>query len=139
MRAAQSAFGQAVLLDFHSMPHEAIDGFARPGQPRPEVVLGDRFGASAGGDVTATLEDGFLDAGLTVRRNAPFAGAYVTRHYGRPSRGRHAGQIEIDRALYMDERAIRPNGNFETMKRIVTGVLARAIGAVPGAAPLAAE
>jgi N-formylglutamate amidohydrolase len=74
-----------------------------------------------------------------VSRNAPFAGAFVAQRYGRPSRGWHAVQIEIDRSLYMNERMIRPNGNFETVKRIVTSVLARAIEATPGAMPLAAE
>ncbi len=139
MDSAQQRFGQAMLLDFHSMPHEALDSVSRPGQRRPEVVLGDRFSASAEAGLVDVLEQGFLEAGLVVSRNAPFAGAYVTQRYGRPSRGRHAVQIEIDRALYMNERMIRPNGNFEHMKQIITGVLARVIGAMPGQVPLAAE
>jgi N-formylglutamate amidohydrolase len=136
---AHDVFGEALVLDFHSMPHEALDGVARPGVRRPEVVLGDRFGASARGDLVDVVEDAFLDAGLAVSRNAPFAGAFVTQRYGRPSRGWHAVQIEIDRSLYMNERLIRPNGNFDAMKRIVTSVLARVIAATPGSMPLAAE
>ncbi|MCU4651493.1 N-formylglutamate amidohydrolase [Roseibacterium sp. SDUM158016] len=139
MNRAQGRFGEAVVLDFHSMPHEALDSVVRPGMRRPEVVLGDRFGASARGDLVDAVEAAFLDAGLVVSRNAPFAGAFVTQRYGRPSRGWHAVQIEIDRSLYMNERMIRPNGNFETVKRIVTSVLARVIEATPGAMPLAAE
>jgi N-formylglutamate amidohydrolase len=139
MASAHDAFGEALVLDFHSMPHEALDSVARPGTRRPEVVLGDRFGASARGDLVDMIEDAFLDAGLAVSRNAPFAGAFVTQRYGRPARGWNAVQIEIDRALYMNERMIRPNGNFDTMRRIVTGVLARVIAAAPGAMPLAAE
>jgi N-formylglutamate amidohydrolase len=139
MRAAQSAFGQAVLLDFHSMPHEALDTVARPGQRRPEVVLGDRFGASAACEVLDALEDGFLSQGLSVIRNAPFAGAYVTQQYGRPSRGWHAVQIEIDRALYMDERLVRPSADFDAVRRIVTGVIERVIISRPGRVPLAAQ
>lgn len=139
MHDAHSRFGEAVVLDFHSMPHEALDSVARPGTRRPEVVLGDRFGASARGDLVDAIEAAFLDAGLVVSRNAPFAGAFVAQRYGRPSRGWHAVQIEIDRSLYMNERMIRPNGNFETVKRVVTSVLARAIEATPGAMPLAAE
>jgi N-formylglutamate amidohydrolase len=139
MHDAHSRFGEAIVLDFHSMPHEALDSVARPGTRRPEVVLGDRFGASARGDLVDAIEAAFLDAGLVVSRNAPFAGAFVAQRYGRPSRGWHAVQIEIDRSLYMNERMIRPNGNFETVKRIVTSVLARAIEATPGAMPLAAE
>jgi N-formylglutamate amidohydrolase len=139
MQAAHDRFGEAVILDFHSMPHEALDTVARPGARRPEVVLGDRFGASARGDLMDAVEAAFLEAGLVVSRNAPFAGAYVTQRYGRPSRGWHAIQIEIDRSLYMNERMIRPNGNFDHVKRIVTSVMARAIDATPGAMPLAAE
>lgn len=139
MQDAHDRFGEAVILDFHSMPHEALDSVSRPGSRRPEVVLGDRFGASARGDLVDAIETAFLDAGLAVSRNAPFAGAFVAQRYGRPARGWHAVQIEIDRSLYMNERLIRPNGNFDTVKRIVTSVLARAIDATPGAMPLAAE
>jgi N-formylglutamate amidohydrolase len=99
----------------------------------------DRFGASARGDLVDALETAFLQAGLVVSRNAPFAGAYVTQRYGRPMRGWHAVQIEIDRSLYMNERLIRPNGNFDNVRRIVTSVIARAIEATPGAMSLAAE
>jgi N-formylglutamate amidohydrolase len=139
MQAAHDRFGEAMILDFHSMPHEALDSVARPGRRRPEVVLGDRFGASARGDLMDALEAAFLEAGLVVSRNAPFAGAYVAQRYGRPARGWHAVQIEIDRSLYMNERMIRPNGNFDNVRRIVTSVIARAIEATPGAMPLAAE
>jgi len=139
MAGAQAAYGEAVLLDFHSMPHEALDSVARPGFRRPDVVLGDRFGASAAGEVMDALEDGFLAEGLSVIRNAPFAGAFVTQHYGRPARGRHAVQVEIDRALYMNERTVRPNDNFEAVKRLVTSVIDRVIVSRPGRVPLAAE
>jgi N-formylglutamate amidohydrolase len=139
MQAAHDRFGEASVLDFHSMPHEALDSVARPGQRRPEVVLGDRFGASARGDLVDAIETAFLEEGLAVSRNAPFAGAFVAQRYGRPSRGWHAVQVEIDRSLYMNERTIRPNANFEAVKRIVTSVLARAIAATPGTMPLAAE
>ena len=139
MRAAQAGFGEAVLLDFHSMPHEALDTVVRPGQRRPEVVLGDRFGASAAGEVLAALEEGFVGHGLSVIRNAPFAGAFVTQQYGRPARGWHAVQIEIDRALYMDERLVRPNANFDAVRQIVTDVMAGLIASRPGRMPLAAQ
>lgn len=140
VQEALTGTGEAVLLDFHSMPHEALDAVARkPGQPRPEVVLGDRFGASASGHVMDRLEAAFSAAGLTVSRNTPFAGAYIAQHYGRPSRGRHAVQVEIDRSLYMNERLIRPTGNFQTVKRLITGVLARMIAGEGGALPMAAE
>lgn len=139
MDTARAAFGRAVLLDFHSMPHEALESVARPGLPRPQIVLGDRFGASAESEIVDVLEAGFVEAGLTVSRNAPFAGAYITQQYGRPDRGHHAIQIEIDRRLYMDERSIRPNADFDALALIVSQVLARVIGAMPGRIPLAAE
>ncbi|MBF9048659.1 N-formylglutamate amidohydrolase [Roseobacter sp. HKCCD9010] len=139
MRQAHDRFGRAVLLDFHSMPHEALDSMSRPGQRRPEVVLGDRFGASCDPFVVEEIEAAFEEAGLIVSRNAPFAGAFVTQHYGRPARGRHAVQIEIDRSLYMNEQLIRPNGNFENVKALIAEVLRRVIGPQAGQVPLAAE
>src|SRR5690606_11867179 len=105
-------FGTAILIDCHSMPHEAIENFAQSGLPRPEVVLGDRFGASAAPSIVEGIEAAFRRAGLRVSRNAPFAGAYTAQQYGRPSREQHVVQIEIDRSLYMNEQLVRPNSNF---------------------------
>lgn len=133
-------FGEAILIDCHSMPHEAMDGIARSGMRRPEVVLGDRFGASSASGIVDRIEAAFESAGLKVVRNAPFAGAYTAQHYGRPSRNQHVIQIEIDRGLYMNEQLIRPNGNFDAMQRLISGVVAQLcdIGR-PRVRPLAAE
>ncbi len=120
-----ASFGEAILIDCHSMPHEAMDGIARAGVRRPEVVLGDRFGASASAEVVDQIEAIFAEAGLTVVRNAPFAGAFTAQHYGRPTRRQHVVQVEIDRALYMNEQLVRPNGNFNEMQRLLTRVIAR--------------
>src|SRR6056297_2175597 len=140
MDQAHTIFGSAILVDCHSMPHEAMDAIARRGMRRPEVVLGDRFGAAADGAVVDRIEEVFTRAGLVVTRNTPFAGAYITQAYGRPTRGRHAVQIEIDRALYMNERLIRPNGNFEAFRRLMRDVV-REIADIgrSDAVPLAAE
>ena len=137
---AHLMFGEAILVDCHSMPHEAMDAVARRGVRRPEIVLGDRFGAAADGAVVDRIEEVFTRAGLVVTRNTPFAGAYITQAYGRPTRGRHAVQIEIDRALYMNERLIRPNGNFEAFRRLMREVV-REIADIgrSDAVPLAAE
>ena len=102
-------------------------------------MIGDRFGAAAGADVVDRIEAAFAAAGLKVVRNAPFAGAYVTQAYGRPSRNQHAVQIEIDRALYMDERLIRPNENFEALRRLLRQVIADIALIGPEEMPLAAE
>ncbi|WP_333816990.1 N-formylglutamate amidohydrolase [Tabrizicola sp.] len=134
----RAEFGQAVLIDCHSMPHEAIEAHTRPGQPRPEVVLGDRYGATAGREVMERIEAAFAGAGLRVGRNAPFAGAYVAQAYGRPSRGVHVVQVEIDRALYMDEVRVERLAEFGAFRELMAGVVAEIIQG-GGEAQLAAE
>jgi N-formylglutamate deformylase len=124
LRDSLIMFGEAILVDCHSMPHEAIESIGHPQGRRPDIVLGDRFGAAASSEIVDRVEAAFEAAGLRVARNAPFAGAYVTQHYGRPGRGQHAIQIEIDRALYMNEQAIRPNANFDAFKSVIDGVVA---------------
>jgi N-formylglutamate amidohydrolase len=130
-------FGSAVLIDCHSMPHEAIEAHTRPGQPRPEVVLGDRFGVAAGREVMERVEAAFAGAGLRVVRNAPFAGAYVAQAYGRPARGVHVVQVEIDRALYMDESRVEPAADFAAFRQLLAGVVAELVQ--PSGVALAAE
>lgn len=137
---SRAQFGSAILIDCHSMPHEAIDQ-ASGGSSRPDIVLGDRFGAACGPGIMRRIEQAFVDAGFKVARNAPFAGAYVTQHYGRPSRSQHAVQVEIDRALYMDEAAIRPLPQFDAVKRRLTRAISdiAEIGRPARSVPLAAE
>ena len=117
------AFGSAILIDCHSMPREALENGRTNGQ-RPEIVIGDRFGASAARDVVDAITDAFSNAGFIVARNAPFAGAYSTIAYGRPSRGQHAVQIEIDRSLYMNELSIEPHLHFDAFRTRLRGVIA---------------
>jgi N-formylglutamate amidohydrolase len=121
---SHNSFGEAILIDCHSMPHEAIEAHVRPGQPRPDVVLGDRFGAAAGRDVMDRVEAAFASAGLRVVRNAPFAGAYITQAYGRPLQSQHVLQVEIDRALYLDERHVEPSPDFAAFRDLMAGVIA---------------
>lgn len=137
---SNNTFGEAILIDCHSMPHEALENVGPPGAPRPDVVLGDRFGATAAGSVMERVEAAFASAGLRVARNMPFAGAFITQHYGRPARGQHAIQVEIDRALYMDERTLEPSAGFDAFKAMLNGVIAElvAIG-MPEDQRLAAE
>lgn len=136
---AHGRFGQALLIDCHSMPHEAMDGVARRNTRRPEIVLGDRFGAAASGEIVDRIEAAFAAAGLAVTRNAPFAGAYVAQAYGRPSRRQHAVQIEIDRSLYMDERRIEPNDRFDAFRALLRNVIAEIAVIGQDQVPLAAE
>lgn len=116
LEQARAEFGQAILIDCHSMPHEAVNPRALPRSRVPEIVIGDRFGASAHSEIVDAVEAAFVRAGFRVARNAPFAGAYTTLQYGRPTRQQHAVQIEIDRSLYMDEAAIVPHSGFDGFK-----------------------
>lgn len=124
MQQTHQNFGQAVLIDCHSMPHEAVDSPSRLRSNRPDVVLGDRFGVSASAEVVEMIERAFVKAGLRVARNAPFAGAYITQTYGRPSRGMHAVQVEIDRALYMNEARIEKSADYEAFQQLLVGIIA---------------
>lgn len=136
---AHALFGQAILIDCHSMPHEAMDDVARRNSRRPQIVLGDRFGAAADAAIVDRVETAFVNAGLSVIRNAPFAGAYVAQAYGRPSRRQHAVQIEIDRALYMDEHTIRPSADFDAFANLLRGVIGEIAQIGQEQMPLAAE
>ena len=125
---SQNTFGEAILVDCHSMPHEALDNVGPPGAARPEIVLGDRFGASASGEIVEKMEAAFASAGLRVARNMPFAGAHIAQYYGRPARGQHAVQVEIDRALYMNETTLQPNANYNAFKNLISTVIADVVG-----------
>lgn len=140
MGESHARFGEAVLIDCHSMPHEALENVGPAGATRPDVVLGDRFGASAASSVVEQVEAAFARAGFKVARNMPFAGAYIAQHYGRPSRRQHCVQVEIDRRLYMDERRIVKRRDFDAFRAVLSGVVAdiAMIGAA-GDLPMAAE
>lgn len=139
IETTHTRFGEAVLIDCHSMPHEAIDGHSRPGSPKPDVVLGDRFGAAAGRDVMDRVESAFATAGFRVARNAPFAGAFIAQSYGRPTGRRHVVQVEIDRSLYLDEARIELLPGYPQMRARLSGVIAEIAGIGRVSLPLAAE
>jgi N-formylglutamate amidohydrolase len=109
----KARLGLAVLIDWHSMPAAAANG--RSGEPC-DFVLGDRFGAACAGAIAGLVERELAEMGYRVARNAPYAGGYTTEHYGRPGRKVHALQIEINRALYFDERALAPTARFPALK-----------------------
>lgn len=118
-------FGEAILVDCHSMPHEALEASRDLNGQRPDVVLGDRFGAAASAPVVEAIESAFKDAGLLVARNTPFAGAYVTQRYGKPAKGFHAVQVEVDRRLYLDEAHVARGPNYERFRKLMAGVMAQ--------------
>ena len=98
---AREPSGSCLLVDCHSMP-----GGAAAGAQGVDIVLGDAHGTACASRITRRVEAVLTGEGFTVRRNEPYAGGYVTRHYGRPREGVHALQIEIARRLYMDEAQI---------------------------------
>ena len=122
MDEARGRFGQAILIDVHSMPRAALSHL--PGTA-PELVLGDRNGHSAGRAFSRRVAAEAAAAGFRIRQNSPFAGAYVLGAHGRPAEQRHAIQIEIDRSLYMDEAAVRPHDGFDATATRIEALIAR--------------
>ncbi len=116
LERAKHWFGMAVLIDCHSMPSDALQNAMAPGGLRPDIILGNRYGASASDDIFKIIEDAFKDQGFIVGRNAPFAGGYITQKYGVPSREQHVVQVEISRALYMHEETIEKNTQFDEVR-----------------------
>jgi N-formylglutamate amidohydrolase len=114
MSTTRKRRGAAVLLDWHSMPSAAARHGTSPAAS--DIVLGDRFGVACAPALSRLVESCIKGLGYRVTRNTPYAGGYTTEHYGRPARRVHALQIEINRAIYMDERTLAPTAGFATLK-----------------------
>jgi N-formylglutamate deformylase len=121
MEETHARFGVAVLIDCHSMP-SALSV--------PDIVLGDRYGASAAPALTARAESALVREGFSVARNTPYAGGHTTVLYGRPASGCHALQIEVNRALYLDEEKIVKKGAFDMVRERLTRAL-KSVVAMP--------
>jgi N-formylglutamate amidohydrolase len=126
LEAMRRRFGIAVLLDVHSMPSSA----AGDGGRLVDVALGDRWGCSAAPALVETALSRLQAAGLVCARNRPFAGGHITETCGRPRQGIHALQIEIRRALFMDEGTHRPHAGAARL----AGIFAAVVPAVAAAA-----
>jgi N-formylglutamate deformylase len=130
----RARFGVAVLIDCHSMP-SALSV--------PDVVLGDRYGASAGAALTRRAEDAFSRAGFSVARNTPYAGGHTTVRYGKVEAGCHVLQIEINRALYLNEERVTKKAAFHILRarleRVMTDLLAMPLAGLGSVRPQAAE
>jgi N-formylglutamate amidohydrolase len=124
---ARTRHGVALLIDWHSMPSAAASGPRRNGRSGPvcDIVLGDRFGSACAPGVSALAEQTFQGLGYRVARNNPYAGGYTTEHYGRPARRTHALQIEINRALYLDETSRLRTEGFAQLSRDIAAFTAR--------------
>ena len=133
-------FGHVILLDCHSMPSQAVARLSvtigrvsnEPARPI-DFVLGDCHGASCTSDITDSAEEVLTDLGYTVARNSPYAGGFTTRHYGHPERGIHALQIEVNRALYMDEATLERHAGADRLAE----ELGEAIAHIAAASPIA--
>jgi N-formylglutamate amidohydrolase len=128
---AKREFGLAVLIDCHSMPSNKM---ADQGAGRPDFVLGDRFGTSCSGELTRLAASQLEALGYAVALNKPYAGGYITEHYGRPHKAQHVLQIEINRSLYMDEQSFQKSPGFTRLRASLETVV-RAL--VPGISGLA--
>jgi len=113
LQRARCAFGAALLVDWHSMPSSDTTG----GRAIPDFVLGDRFATSCTPRIVDAVEASLRAKGYSVARNKPYAGGFITESYGNPPKGMLALQIEVSRALYMDERSLTPNSGFKTLAR----------------------
>jgi N-formylglutamate amidohydrolase len=120
-------FGAAVLIDCHSMPSTAG---AKDERPRADIVLGDRYGTSCVPAVAEAIEALLRGRGYVVSRNKPYAGGFITEHYGNPAVGLHAIQLELNRALYMDERRYERAASFQSVAADLES-LADEVGAIP--------
>ena len=105
-------FGTVVVVDCHSMPSV---GVSRDEPRRPDMVIGDRYGTSCTPLLADRVEETMNGLGYSVGRNKPYAGGFITEHYGNPSAGLHAIQLEINRGLYMDERRYERSDSFSRL------------------------
>jgi N-formylglutamate amidohydrolase len=97
-----NTFGFCYHIDLHTMPSKALLNFKK----EPDIVLGDNFGKSCSIELINYFQNVFQENGFTVEVNNPYAGGFITRNYGNPSKGVHTIQIEINRKIYMDENKL---------------------------------
>lgn len=116
--ATVGKFGYCVLIDAHSMPSQS----QRAGHAA-DVVLGDAHGTACAASLTKSAEAALMEGGFRVRRNDPYAGGYITRNYGRPRARVHALQIEVSRAIYLDEQRMTRLPNAARIARGMTDLL----------------
>jgi N-formylglutamate amidohydrolase len=139
IRRTSQLFGHAILIDCHSMPSSSV---SREEGVKADVVLGDRYGTSCATLLIDLVEAALRGRGYTVVRNKPYAGGFITEHYGEPALGRHALQIEINRALYMDERSMAKKPTFPVLADDLNQAFAQVIADIDGeltSRPIAAE
>ncbi len=120
VQETRARFGFCLLIDAHSMPALVHDG---TGAPAPDVILGDVYGASCDRHFAEAIAAWWRDQGRVIGRNVPYAGGYITRRYGRPPEGLHAVQLELSRALYLDEANLTPTSRMPRLRDQIRGLL----------------
>lgn len=139
VQRAHRRFGLALLVDCHSMP--SCHG-GREDQAKADFVIGDRYGTSASGLFSDVIDHVLRSRGYVVTRNKPYAGGFITEHYGNPAGDIHAVQIEINRGLYMDERRLERTAGFHQVASdlmLVAAALRAELADILGGGRLAAE
>ncbi len=129
VEACRDGFGTSVLIDCHSMPSNPTSEI---GGPRPDFVLGDRFGSSCDPELTAFVAQRLKSMGYEVTLNKPYAGGFITEHYGRPGEARHALQIEVNRALYLNEASFEKRPDFAALQSDLERLVREMIAFAPG-------
>jgi N-formylglutamate amidohydrolase len=115
---ARSLFGKVLLIDCHSMP-----GFNSMGSRRSDIILGDRFGESCSPEIVMLVEKLFQGLGYSVSRNYPYAGGFVTKHYGKPYESANALQIEINRDLYLNPITLDKKPGFTALAKNISLII----------------
>ena len=125
MERARDKFGFAILIDCHSMPSTSAKDpkNTKSDHKRIDFVIGDRYGASADRRIVLSVEDRLKRHGYHIQRNRPYAGGFITEHFGQPDLGWHALQIEVSRALYMDEVKIEKSIRFSQIAKHIAEVV----------------
>jgi len=131
IEGTQRQFGHALLIDLHSMPSASRGGRWFSGAGGADIVLGDRYGKACASCIPDAAESHLRQRGYTVVRNDPYSGGYTTGRHSRPGRGRHALQVEINRAIYMDEATLAPGTDLPRVARDLTALFACLAAALP--------
>jgi len=134
LNQAQKHCGRALLIDCHSMP-----GRGPNGDKRADIILGDRFGRSCRTEITSHLEQIFRSMGYSVVRNHPYAGGYVTHHYGNPDMNVDAIQIEINKDLYLNATTMEPHSGMKSLSADFEKVVLRILERIEPAWNIAAQ
>ncbi len=129
---ARETFGVVLLVDCHSMPSSVPSTSATESTSRPDIIIGDRYGSSCSCEIVDMVEHQLIGMGYSVSRNRPYAGGFITQTYGRPIQAMHALQLEINRALYINEANLEKHRGFDQLRSDIRALVANLMDALPG-------